>query len=189
LFAAYAGDIDENNTPPELFVLRRAAAYQAYYEAMPLRASALPSGSHMRIYRRLQFGSLIDLSVLDTRQWRSDQPCGDGSRTNCAGRLAPTQTMMGPEQEKWLFDNLASDQSRQPAHQVPQQPPRLHRLHRNARADARRFQDHREGECARPPCAHRRLSRRPGRAAGQQHGLTTSSFLSAASGRVRPCRP
>ena len=108
----YAGDIDENNTPPEIFVLRRAAAYQAYYEAMPLRASALPSGSHMRIYRRLQFGSLIDLSVLDTRQWRSDQPCGDGSRTNCAERLAPTQTMMGPEQEKWLFDNLATVKAR-----------------------------------------------------------------------------
>ncbi len=104
----YAGDIDERNTPPELFVLRRAAAYQAYYEMMPLRASALPSGSHMRIYRRLLFGNLIDLSVLDTRQWRSDQPCGDGSRTNCADRLLPTQTMMGAEQEKWLFDNLAT---------------------------------------------------------------------------------
>jgi len=103
----YAGDIDQNNTPPELFVLRRAAAYQAYYETMPLRASALPSGSHMRIYRRLTFGNLIDLSVLDTRQWRSDQPCGDGSRTNCADRLLPTQTMMGAEQEQWLFDNLA----------------------------------------------------------------------------------
>ena len=108
----YAGDIDENDTPPEIFVLRRAAAYQAYYEAMPLRASALPSGSHMRIYRRLQFGNLIDLSVLDTRQWRSDQPCGDGSRTNCAARLAPTQTMMGAEQEKWLFDNLGTVKAR-----------------------------------------------------------------------------
>ena len=104
----YAGDIDENDTPPEIFVLRRAAAYQAYYEAMPLRASALPSGSHMRLYRRLQFGSLIDLSVLDTRQWRSDQPCGDGSRPTAPDALAPTRTMLGAEQEKWLFDNLAT---------------------------------------------------------------------------------
>ena len=76
----YAGDIDQNNTPPEIFVLRRAAAYQAYYETMPLRATAMPAGSHMRIFRRLRFGRLIDLSVLDTRQWRSDQPCGDGIR-------------------------------------------------------------------------------------------------------------
>ena len=66
-------------------MLRRAAAYQAYYETMPLRASALPSGSHMRIYRRLQFGNLIDFSVLDTRQWRSDQACGDGSHTRLRG--------------------------------------------------------------------------------------------------------
>jgi alkaline phosphatase D len=108
----YAGDVDQDGTPPEIFALRRAAAYQAYYEAMPMRASALPSGSHMRIYRRLQFGSLIDLSVLDTRQWRSDQPCGDGGRTNCAERLAPSQTMMGAEQEKWLFDNLATVKAR-----------------------------------------------------------------------------
>ncbi|MGH8518645.1 MAG: alkaline phosphatase D family protein, partial [Panacagrimonas sp.] len=65
----YAGDTDENGTPAEMFALRRAAAYQAYYEHMPLRTSAFPSGSHMRLFRRLQFGSLIDLSVLDTRQW------------------------------------------------------------------------------------------------------------------------
>jgi alkaline phosphatase D len=108
----YAGDVDEHNTPPELFVLRRAAAYQAYYETMPLRASALPSGSHMKIYRRLQFGSLIDLSVLDTRQWRSDQACGDGTHTGCAEALDPARTMMGPEQERWLFDALADAKAR-----------------------------------------------------------------------------
>jgi alkaline phosphatase D len=103
----YAGDFDEHGTPPEIFVLRRAAAYQAYYETMPLRASSLPSGTHMRIYRRIQFGSLIDFSVLDTRQWRSDQACGDGSHTDCAEVLDPTRTIMGAEQEQWLFDNLA----------------------------------------------------------------------------------
>jgi len=104
----YAGDFDENGTPPEIFVLRRAAAYQAYYETMPLRASAFPSGSHMRLYRRLQFGSLVDFNVLDTRQWRSDQACGDGSHSDCAEALDPARTMMGAEQEKWLFDNLAN---------------------------------------------------------------------------------
>src|SRR5882762_1602550 len=108
----YAGDFDENGTPPELFVLRRAAAYQAYYETMPLRASALPSGSHMRIYRRMQFGALIDFSVLDTRQWRSDQACGDGNHTDCAEALDSTRTMMGAAQEKWLFDNLADVKAR-----------------------------------------------------------------------------
>ncbi len=104
----YAGDFDENGTPVELFMLRRAAAYQAYYEHMPLRATAFPAGSHMRLYRRLQFGNLLDVSMLDTRQWRSDQACGDGNKTDCADALDPGRTMFGAEQEKWLFDNLAT---------------------------------------------------------------------------------
>ena len=40
----YAGDQDEQGTPPELFLLRRAAAYQAYYETMPLRRRDVPDG-------------------------------------------------------------------------------------------------------------------------------------------------
>ena len=103
----YAGEFDENGTPAPVFLLRRAAAYQAYYEHMPLRLSAWPSGPHMRIYRRLQFGNLMDFSVLDTRQWRSDQGCGDGLRTNCAAATDQARTMLGAEQEKWLFENLA----------------------------------------------------------------------------------
>ena len=80
----YAGDQDEQGTPPELFLLRRAAAYQAYYETMPLRRAAMPTGSNMRLFRRLQFGKLIDLSILDTRQYRSKQACGGGSKPACA---------------------------------------------------------------------------------------------------------
>ncbi|MGC4082850.1 MAG: alkaline phosphatase D family protein [Vicinamibacterales bacterium] len=107
----YAGDHDEHGTPKELFLLRRAAAYQAYHESMPLRAAQLPHGPDMRLYRRLQFGSLIDLSVLDTRQFRSPQACGDGSHTGCAEADLPTRTIMGDAQERWLFENLASARS------------------------------------------------------------------------------
>ena len=104
----YAGDTDQQDTPPELFLLRRAAAYQAYYEAMPLRAAQFPSGGHLQLHRRLQFGSLVDFSVLDTRQYRSNQACGGGTKTNCAEALDPRRTMLGAEQEKWLFDHLAT---------------------------------------------------------------------------------
>jgi alkaline phosphatase D len=104
----YASDRDENDTPPEIFLLRRAAAYQAYFEMMPLRVSTLPSGPHMRLYRRMQFGRLIDLSVLDTRQFRSDQVCGTTTATGCAAALDPARTMLGAAQETWLFDQLAS---------------------------------------------------------------------------------
>ena len=107
----YAGDLDENGSPAAIFLLRRAAAYQAYYEHMPVRMAAWPTGPHMRIYRRLQFGNLIDLSVLDTRQWRSDQACNDGLR-NCPASLDASRTMLGAEQEKWVFDNLANATAR-----------------------------------------------------------------------------
>ena len=108
----YAGDADENGTPAGIFLLRRAAAYQAYYEHMPLRAASFPSGPHMRIYRRLLFGNLVDMSVLDTRQWRSDQGCGDGSHTRCAEAADPARVMLGAGQEQWLFDNLADAKAR-----------------------------------------------------------------------------
>ncbi len=104
----YAGAIDEFNTPPELFLLRRAAAYQAYYESMPLRVSALPRGPDMRMYRRLQFGSLMDLSLLDTRQYRSDQVCGAVYGPQCADAIDARRTVLGAEQERWLSDTLAS---------------------------------------------------------------------------------
>jgi alkaline phosphatase D len=108
----YAGDAGNDDTPREVFLLRRAAAFQAYYEHMPLRRAAFPSGSRMQMYRRMQFGSLADLSVLDTRQYRSDQSCGDGSKTGCADAMDAKRTMLGDAQERWLFENLATARAR-----------------------------------------------------------------------------
>ncbi len=103
----YAGAIDESNdTPPEVFLLRRAAAYQAYYEAMPIRAASLPSGPDMLLYRHFTFGTLVDLSALDTRQYRSDQACGGGSVSECAAASDPGRTVFGAAQEQWLFNRL-----------------------------------------------------------------------------------
>jgi alkaline phosphatase D len=89
--------------PPEPdagFRARRIAAFQAYYEHMPLRRSSLPRGLDMQLYRRLRFGSLADLHVLDTRQYRSAQP------RKAAQADYPALTMTGPAQEKWLADGL-----------------------------------------------------------------------------------
>ena len=102
----YAADIAEDGTPPELFLLRRAAAYQAYFEHMPLRRASLPAGPSLRLYRQLQFGSLIDLSVLDTRQYRADQVCGGTWADACPEAADPARPFLGDEQERWLFANL-----------------------------------------------------------------------------------
>ena len=64
----------------------------------------------MRLYRRLRFGTLIDMSVLDTRQYRSDQVCA-GVAAGCPDARDPARTILGAEQEKWLFDNLASSRA------------------------------------------------------------------------------
>ena len=102
----YAGTADEHDTPPEVFLLRRAAAYQAYFESMPLRSDALPSGPNMRLYRRLQFGRLMDLSMLDTRQYRSRQACGRRLASDCPPAADPLRTMLGSAQERWLSAQL-----------------------------------------------------------------------------------
>jgi alkaline phosphatase D len=66
----------------------------------------------MRLYRRLQFGDLVDLSILDTRQYRSDQACGDRLKPLCPDALDPKRTLMGDAQEHWLFGNLANARAR-----------------------------------------------------------------------------
>lgn len=105
----YASDIHENleKNPPATFLLRRAAGYQAYFEHMPLRRSALPSGPDMLLYRRLEFGRLASFHVLDTRQYRTDQPLGDGMKPIADPALMdPTGTIMGERQTNWLFNGL-----------------------------------------------------------------------------------
>ena len=102
-----AGSIsEERDVDPADFLRRRARAYQAYYEHMPLRAPATPRGPDMRLYRRIPFGRLVEFSVLDTRQYRSDQPCGDRNKPLCDGVFDPAATLLGSEQEQWLFAGL-----------------------------------------------------------------------------------
>jgi alkaline phosphatase D len=108
----YAGAIAETPVPAAQFLLRRAAAYQAFYEFMPLRRTSLPAGPAMQLFRRVRFGNLAAFHVLDTRQYRSDQACSDGRKVRCAEALAPNRTMMGPAQERWLERGLHSSHAR-----------------------------------------------------------------------------
>jgi alkaline phosphatase D len=66
----------------------------------------------MRIYRRLAYGDLAEFSVLDTRQYRADQPCGDAYPGDCAERLDPAQTILGERQERWLLGGLGRSRAR-----------------------------------------------------------------------------
>jgi alkaline phosphatase D len=117
----WAGDVSVQDTPVELFLLRRASAFQAWYEHMPLRRAQLPRGPDILAHRRLTIGNLVAMNVLDTRQYRSNQACGDGVRVDCAEAREPNRTMLGPAQEQWLYDGFRRDAARWTllAQQVP----------------------------------------------------------------------
>lgn len=81
---------------------RRKAAYQAYFEWMPVRDDELP------YYRRLRFGALAELSMLDLRSYRSQQA------PNLSGRVIddPARTITGRRQFDWLTDGLVEADTR-----------------------------------------------------------------------------
>lgn len=104
----YAAGVPEDDQSFDAFLERRAAAYQAFYEFMPVRRSSMPSGPDMQLFRRVDFGDLASFHVLDTRQYRSDQACGDGRKAMCAAALDPDRTLLGTAQEEWLAEGLAA---------------------------------------------------------------------------------
>jgi alkaline phosphatase D len=114
----YANDRSEDLDPDFLF--RRAAAYQAYWEHMPLRRSALPNGPHMQLYGRHDFGGLARFHVLDDRQYRDHQVCpklGRGGSNvvddlKCPSRLETQRTLLGRGQEDWLHAGLSGSKAK-----------------------------------------------------------------------------
>ena len=82
----WADETPENAASVPGFMNRRAAAFKAYYENMPLRQASIPSGPDMQVYRRLQWGRLANFHMLDTRQYRDDQ----AAAAVTASRTAPT---------------------------------------------------------------------------------------------------
>lgn len=113
----YSDLYDEFNTDPAVFSRQRAAAYQVYYEFMPLRRAARPRGDAMRLYRTIDWGRLAQFQVIDDRQYRSDRACQPAGSVaahqratslirDCAERHDPTRSILGATQDKWLFDAL-----------------------------------------------------------------------------------
>ncbi|MBT2185639.1 alkaline phosphatase D family protein [Sphingobium nicotianae] len=102
----WAGEYDAPVTTPEVFLLRKAAAMQAWYEHMPVRGALFPHGGNIAMNRRFRFGDLAAINVLDTRSFRTDQPCGDNMKPACPEQMDPKAAMMGSAQEAWLDANL-----------------------------------------------------------------------------------
>jgi alkaline phosphatase D len=113
----YTGVSNERRLAPFERLQQRAAAYQAYWEHMPLRLAQRPLGPNAIMYRRFAFGDLMDLVMLDERQYRSALPCPpapparDRSRRmaidDCKDAFDPARSMLGVDQEQWLAKVLA----------------------------------------------------------------------------------
>jgi alkaline phosphatase D len=101
----WADDRPDDHTSRAAFLKRRAAAFRAYYEHMPLRRASVPVGPDMQLYRRVDWGKLATLHVLDTRQYRSALTCGTPECDDV--RNDPRRTITGAEQERWLLHGLA----------------------------------------------------------------------------------
>ncbi|WP_020673573.1 alkaline phosphatase D family protein [Amycolatopsis nigrescens] len=112
----WAGDVSQADQEPDqdpvVFRQRRAAAYQAMYENLPYRHAQLPAGPDARLHRRISYGDLADFTMLDTRQYRDDQACGDGASATCTDRLDPDRTLLGAAQRDWLVDGFSRSRAR-----------------------------------------------------------------------------
>jgi len=111
----YSKEGAERVRDPAVYAKQRAAAYQAYYEHMPVRASAMPDEDHAAImFQNLNYGDLMELATLDLRQFRDRIPCQTPERSagrlidvaQCAELQDPKRSMLGAAQERWFRDSF-----------------------------------------------------------------------------------
>lgn len=102
----FSADWDPKGAPPEVFALRRAAAMQAWYENMPVRRAQFPRRGDPQVYRRLDFGRLMRMHVLDTRAYRSHGQCDKYPDAVCTTPADGAVSMLGAQQEAWLSQGL-----------------------------------------------------------------------------------
>lgn len=109
------------------FLKRRAAAYRAFYEHMPLRLRSRPRGAALDLYQQSAFGDLLELTLVDFRQYRDPPACidEDGLRKwhidpkTCPAALATDRTGLGAAQEGWLLGRLGAHRARWTALATP----------------------------------------------------------------------
>ena len=112
-------DALEDNDPSKSQM--RAAAYQAWYEHMPVRGYKAPGDNHFDIHRRIEVGNLAQISLLDSRQFRDtrelctgdyDPSYGFGNyRERCQAVFADERSMLGEVQEQWLTRAISENTS------------------------------------------------------------------------------
>lgn len=105
---------------PEKYAIREAA-YQAWFEHMPVRGYSNKHKNRFALHREISIGNLLRISLLDTRQFRdTEKLCPENTipdygfgifQSLCEGHFDSSRTMLGEKQEKWLTESLQTDTS------------------------------------------------------------------------------
>jgi alkaline phosphatase D len=107
----WAATLDQDGVPPHVFALRRHAAMQAWYEHMPVRRAQFPRPGGLTMHRRVEYGRLLRVHLMDTRQYRTLQRCDPALLAKGRACRAPDEVadeqVLGPAQERWLAQGLA----------------------------------------------------------------------------------
>ncbi|MEQ7010198.1 alkaline phosphatase D family protein [Actinopolymorpha sp. B17G11] len=107
----WADEVPSDGQPIADFLRRRAAAFQVYYEFMPLRSTSIARGIDLQLFRRIHWGRLATFHLLDTRQYRDAQVCGGGF-ADCPEAFDPARSILGADQESWLIDGFQRSRAR-----------------------------------------------------------------------------
>jgi len=84
-------------------------AYKAFFEYIPIR-----DNDSFRIYRSFKVGNLIDIFLIDGRQYRDEMACRPtfNPKDDCYKvAFSEGRTMLGKEQKNWLINNLRNSKS------------------------------------------------------------------------------
>lgn len=114
----YAGEANVSGLDSAAFLRRRAAAYQAYFEHLPVSPGMAPQGAAMTIHQQFRWGRLAELWTMDNRQYRATQACNTDGRaggrvlSGCDALAEAARSVFGAAQERWLAQGLAA--SRRP---------------------------------------------------------------------------
>ncbi|MCO8256068.1 alkaline phosphatase D family protein [Haladaptatus sp. AB618] len=105
----------DDGSKPSVAMEITANGIQAWIEHMPMRVEYDPSEEdlheQLRLWRRFEFGDLVDLVVTDERLFRDGPPCEDRTLT-CTNEDDPDRTMLGSEQKSWFVDSLSESSAR-----------------------------------------------------------------------------
>ena len=112
---------NQNQNPDPAFLARRAAAYRAWWEHMPLPPSLRPrgaAGEATTIHGALDWGRLARLHWADGRQYRDPQACSRPGRggaatvhaRDCAELFEPARSLLGAAQERWVAEGFSLTQ-------------------------------------------------------------------------------